>query len=207
MALRYRAAGAPRKLTLGSYPSIDLATARKRAQGALGDVAGGKDPAGAKKAARAAAKADDHRFDAVATLYVERYARKEIGAAWCNEITRQLRVEINPKLGAKQVGSITKNDVLQLVESIVDRGAPTTGNRVFATLRQIFNFALDRDLISTSPMPRSAPAPETKRDRVLSDGEIKLAWQAFDEIGQPFGAIGKLLLLTGARRDEIAAGA
>ena len=48
-AVRYRFAGQPKKLTLGPYPSIDLATARKRAQEALGDVAGGKDPAGAKK--------------------------------------------------------------------------------------------------------------------------------------------------------------
>jgi hypothetical protein len=39
-AVRYRANGLPRKLTLGSYPSVDLATARRRAQEALGDVAG-----------------------------------------------------------------------------------------------------------------------------------------------------------------------
>jgi integrase len=46
---------------------------------------------------------------------------------------------------------------------------------------------------------------ETERDRVLSYDEIKLVWQAFDTIGWPFGPICKLLLLTGARRDEIGA--
>jgi hypothetical protein len=45
-AVRYRAAGKSTKLTIGAYPNIDLATARRRAQEALGDVAGGKDPAG-----------------------------------------------------------------------------------------------------------------------------------------------------------------
>ena len=123
------------------------------------------------------------------------------------EIERQLKVEINPKIGHKQIGEITKDNILKLVEEIVDRGSPTTGNRVFATLRQIFNWALDRDLITVSPMPKRAPAPETRRDRVVSDQEIKLAWQAFEQLGPPFGAIGKLLLLTGARRDEIAEGA
>jgi Arm DNA-binding domain len=39
-AIRYRANGLPRKLTLGAYPAVDLATARRRAQEALGDVAG-----------------------------------------------------------------------------------------------------------------------------------------------------------------------
>jgi hypothetical protein len=47
-AVRYRAAGVPKKLTLGAYPTINLATARKRAQEALGDIAGGKGPGGAQ---------------------------------------------------------------------------------------------------------------------------------------------------------------
>jgi integrase len=38
----------------------------------------------------------------------------------------------------------------------------------------------------------------------LSDGEIRLAWRAFEIVGWPFGPIAQLLLLTGARRDEIA---
>lgn len=50
-----------------------------------------------------------------------------------------------------------------------------------------------------------APSPENRRERVLSDDEIRLVWQAFESIGWPFGPIGKLLLLTGARRDEAAA--
>ena len=38
----------------------------------------------------------------------------------------------------------------------------------------------------------------------MSDGEIRLAWRAFEIVGWPFGPIAQLLLLTGARRDEIA---
>jgi integrase len=38
----------------------------------------------------------------------------------------------------------------------------------------------------------------------LSDGEIRLFWQACDAVGEPFGAIFKLLLLTGARLNEVA---
>jgi hypothetical protein len=38
-ALRYRAGGLPRKLTLGAHPAIGLAAARRKAQEALGDVA------------------------------------------------------------------------------------------------------------------------------------------------------------------------
>ena len=48
------------------------------------------------------------------------------------------------------------------------------------------------------------PAPIRPRDRVLSDAELRWFWQACDQMGQPFGALLKLLLLTGARRDEVA---
>lgn len=209
-AVRYRAAGQPRKLTLGPYPAMDLANARRRAQEALGELAGGKDPAAAKKAARAAASAErdaeDNRLDRVAASYVDRYVKREVGAAWGKEIERLFRIEILPKLGAKHIGAVKKSDVLDLLDAIVDRGSPITANRTFAVLRQIFNWAVDRDLINVSPMPRSAPAPETKRDRVLNDDEVVFVWRSFDSAGWPFGPIGKLLLLTGARRDEIAEG-
>jgi integrase len=209
-AVRYRADGKPRKLTIGAYPNIDLATARRRAQEALGDVAGGKDPAGAKKAAREARKTDReveaNRLDKVAATYVDRYVKREVGAAWGAEIERQIRVEILPKLGKKHIGAVTKSDVLNLLDEIVDRGSPITANRVHATLRQLCNWALDRDMIKASPMPKSAPAPEQARDRILGDDEIRLVWRALESVAWPFGDIGKLLLLTGARREEIAAG-
>src|ERR1700691_19341 len=57
-AVRYRANGAPKKLTIGPYPAVSLAAARRRAQEALGEVAGGRAPAAAKQASRAAARAE-----------------------------------------------------------------------------------------------------------------------------------------------------
>ena len=209
-ALRYRVAGQPKKLTLGPYPAIGLATARKRAQEAIGDVAGGKDPAAVKQAARAATKAEreaeDSRLDRIAASYVDRHVRRSVGKTWGKEIERLLRVEILPKLGDKHIGSIRKQHILGLLDDIVDRGSPVAANRTFAVLRQLFNWAIDRDLIEASPMPKGAPSAETRRDRVLSNAEIQMVWRAFDSVGWPIGPIAKLLLLTGARRDEIAEG-
>jgi integrase len=209
-ALRYRIAGKPAKLTLGPYPPVDLSTARRRAQEALGVIAGGKDPAAAKRDSRAAAKcereAEDSRLDRIAASYVDRHVRRNVGKTWGKEIERLLRVEILPKLGDKHIGAIKKQHILGLLDDIVDRGAPVAANRTFAVLRQLFNWAIDRDLIEASPMPKGAPSAETRRDRVLSDAEIQMVWRAFDSVGWPIGSIAKLLLLTGARRDEIAEG-
>jgi len=208
--MRYRADGKPKKLTLGPWPAIDLATARRRAEEARGEVAGGKDPAAMKQAARDARKAEqeasERRFAKIVASYVDRYVKRELGAAWGKEVERLLRVEILPALGDRRIDAVTRSHVLDLLDSIVDRGAPITANRVFAVLRQLFNWSLDRDLVKVSPMPRRAPALEQQRDRVLDDDEIRLVWKALDQIGGNFGAVGRLLLLTGARRDEIAEG-
>src|SRR4029077_10470239 len=47
------------------------------------------------------------------------------------------------------------------------------------------------------------PGSETKRDRVLADGEVIAVWGAAGKIGWPCGPAFRLLVLTGARREEI----
>ena len=69
-ALRYRAAGKPAKLTLGPYPTLDLANARKRAQEALGEIASGKNPAADKKVVREAQRAADSTADRVEAVAI-----------------------------------------------------------------------------------------------------------------------------------------
>jgi hypothetical protein len=90
-ALRFRAAGKPAKLTLGPYPALDLANARRRAQEALGEIASGKNPAVEKKAAREAQKAADmtaDRVETVAASFVERYVKRNVGESWAREAER-----------------------------------------------------------------------------------------------------------------------
>ena len=47
------------------------------------------------------------------------------------------------------------------------------------------------------------PGEEKSRNRVLSDDELKVIWTAADEMKWPFGSIVQLLILTGARREEV----
>jgi integrase len=207
-AVRYRADGKPRKLTLGAYPAVDLATARRRAQEAVGEIAGGKDPARAKKAAREAHRAEKStadRVEAVAVSFIERSVRRKAGPLWAREVERLLNVEIIPKIGSKRLGDVTRAEIHDLLDGIVDRGSPYTANRTLAVLRRMCNWAIERGIIAVSPVEKiKPPGAETARDRVLLADEIRFAWRAFDAVGWPFGDIAKLLLLTGARRDEIA---
>jgi integrase len=202
-ALRYRAEGTSRKLTLGRYPALGLAMARKRAAEALGEVAVGKDPARAKTAARAAAKAETDRIERVVELFVERYAKSKT-RDW-RETERMLIKEVAGRWKGKRLSEITRSQVNAMLDEIVDRGAPIRANRVFAQLRKMCKWAIGRGIIERSPCDGvTPPSQENKRERVLDDGEIKRVWEAAEALAWPFGPIVKLVLLTGARRDEVA---
>jgi integrase len=206
-ALRYRANGKPKKLTLGRYPTIDLATARRRAQEALGDVAGGKDPAAVKQASKAAAKAeresDVDLVERVVELFIERHAKAKT-RDW-RETERMLVNEVVRRWKGRRLSQITRAHVHEMLDAIIDRGSPIRANRVFAQFRKLCRWSIARGVIDRSPCEGlTAPSPERRRDRVLSDEEIRIAWRAFDSAGWPFGPIGQLLLLTGARKNEVA---
>src|SRR5271165_7262641 len=124
-AVRYRAFGIPRKLTLGAYPALDLATARRRAQEALGDVAGGKDPAAVKQASRGAARAEreaEHDLvERVVDLFIERYAKPKT-RDW-RETERMLNRKVVARWKGRRLSALTRVHVHEMIDSILDRGA------------------------------------------------------------------------------------
>jgi integrase len=68
----------------------------------------------------------------------------------------------------------------------------------------MFNWAVGRDMLVANPcIGIKPPAKTTQRDRVLTDAEIAAVWNACNEVPQPFGAMVRMLMLTGARRNEI----
>jgi integrase len=207
-ALRYRAAGVPKKLTIGTYPGIGVAAARARAQKALAQVVDGNDPAAAKKAAReaakAAAKAAEDRVEDVVDGYVARYLTRKVGPGWAREAERLLRREIVPLWGERRLSEITPRDLGKRLGEIAERGAPITANRTLAAFRRMCRWASSATvaIIETDPCRGvEMPAEEHSRERVLSDHEIQLAWNAFQSAGT-FGQMCKLLLLTRSRREE-----
>ncbi len=204
-AVRYRVNGKPAKLTLGKVPAVGLVEARRLARHALRAVAEGNDPAGDKRAAKAA-PAPVKEPDTVARivgLYVAQYCRPH-QRTW-RETDRVLRKEVLPVWGDRLFAEIARADVNELLRAIVERGAPYTSNRTLAYLRRLWNWAIEEGYAETSPCDRvKRKAPELKRDRVLTDAEIRVCWDAWERQGWPWGPLQKLLLVTGQRLGEVA---
>ena len=122
------------------------------------------------------------------------------------EGTQQLLdLHVLPRWRRKLIKDITRRDVLDLLDGIVESGRPVAANRVLTAIRKMFNWAIERDIIASSPCAGvKPPTPEQSRDRVLTDLELCDVWLAADQLGGPYAALVKLLMLTGQRRDEVA---
>jgi integrase len=201
-AVRYRHHGQPRKFTLGAFPAIDLRAARDLGAKALRAVAEGRDPGHERAQARAS---QPDSIEVVAAQFIERHCQRVNRPKTARETKRLLRRNVLPRWRGRSVDSITRRDVFDVLDRMVDAGAPIEANRVLAATRKMFAWAVARDIIAASPCAGvKPPSPEQPRDRVLNDDELRLVWLAADQIGWPFGPLVQLLALTGQRRDEVA---
>lgn len=186
-----------RRITLGPYPGLSLAEARKKAIEFRAQVYAGNDPA-----PRIQEQKKTPTFAELCEEYLEKHAIHKRSRA---EDERIIKRELTPRWGTIRADKITRRQVIALLDEIVGRGSPIMANRTLALVRKIFNWALSRDILESTPCLRiKAPAPERRRDRWLSDEEIRAVWEAFDAEPQS-GDIFKLLLLTGQRKGEVTA--
>ena len=194
----YRASGKLRRYTLGTYPALGLADAREAWREARQEAQAGRDPAASKKQEQAATD-----FASVAAEWLQRDQAKNRTAA---AVKRALDLNVLPLWGQRPIADLGRRDVLDLLDAIADRGSPVMARRVHANLHRLFRWSVGRGIIETNPMTDlPKPGAETRRDRVLSDEELVAVWRGAEQIGGPFGAAIQLLILTGARREEIGA--
>ncbi len=196
--VRYRKAGIRRRLTIGAYPNLGLAAARKAARRMLTEVTTGGDPAAEKRKERRAETVGE-----LAQLFLCYHASQRAEKTR-HEYERIIRHDLLPLWKNRKVKAIKRADVVNLLDKIRhDRKSPVQANRTRALLSKLFNFSLERGLVEFSPCQGiSKPSKETARNRVLSDEEVKVFWQACEHEGPVVTALFRFLLLTGQRSGE-----
>ena len=174
----YRHARKARRMTLDTYPAMGLADARLAHAQAKKLLAAGIDP-GSQLLERRRGERNAETVADLAREYLDKWARPRKRSAAEDE--RILNKDVLPAWVGRKAKSITRRDVIVLLDGIVDRGAPIQANRTLAVVRRMFNFALERDILDATPCARiKAPAKENQRDRVLTAEEIATFWHGLD---------------------------
>jgi integrase len=199
----YHFNGKKQRMTLGVYPAISLYKARELHRNAIRCLAHGDNPALLQRQSKIEARLADTVNDLI-NEFLEKWskARKR---SW-KEDERILKKEIAPILGRLKAKDITRRDIIRILDGIVDRGAPIAANRTLAVVRRMFGFAVERSIIEISPCYGvKAPTKENRRDRVLSEDEIKAFWYGLDNASMfEISKLAlKLQLVTAQRKGEV----
>jgi integrase len=183
--LAYRIAGKQRWITLEAKT---LAAARAERDQYKELIRQGLDPTIERKlslertrAAQLAEQAELARLESLITVnkLFERWTttdlteRKDLA-----EITRMFTKDVLPVLGLLNVVDIKKAHITEVTDKLKMRGATHLARNLLKLMRQMFRFAVDRDIIEFDPtaslsVTKTTTKP-TERDRVLSDDEIRL---------------------------------
>jgi integrase len=197
----------PTRRSLGDVGAITLEQARQKARGWIELIGRGIDPKIDETRQRAAAQRRQlNSFAAVAAEFLERHASKLRKSA---EAKRIIESEFVKRWGPRPITDIRPEEAAVAIRAIVKRGAPYQAHNAFGYLRRLFNWAIGTHEfgIETSPVERLSPSDligkRAVRERTLLDDELRAVWHAAGPMGYPYGAIFRMLILTGQREREV----
>lgn len=199
--LAARVDGISRRIKLGTYPVLSLKDAREKAQSLLRDIQLGTFQQRDFEPAPPVLTLGD-----VIRQFITRYAQRQTKDWKGTESILQRMNGLHPlPIDAIKRGDVTR-ELERLISDIGARGGKgTRANRGLAAIKKLYSWCVDQGIVENSPVVGlKPPIKEESRDRVLTDEEIVAYWQGCETEGYPFEQFGKLLLLTGQRRDEIA---
>jgi integrase len=172
--------GTPRKrVTLGRYPTLSLASARTLA-----------------------IETREGRAQGTIAALAEVYIKACQGKRSAKEIERRLRKDILSIIGHIALRDLHRRDVTRVLDAKVS--APIAARRAFEDLRAMIRFAVSRGDLDHNPIEgMKGPAVSKPRDRVLSDDEIRALWSRLPQLPLEAQHILKLCLVTGQRLGEV----
>ena len=204
---RYKVDGRIRQARLGTWRArgaTSLKSLRDERDRLATDRRSGEDPLEHKAAAKLKTQADQieaiqtqrDRLDELAMKQArvtvrglfDQWQKRELknradGGA---EIKRGFERDVFPIIGDLAAADVTKIDIQLIVDTMMERNVVRMTKRVLSDLRQMFGFALDRDIVEIDPTARIKKArigPDVERDRVLGEDELATLFRKLPEAG------------------------
>jgi integrase len=201
----YRLNGQQRRPKVGEWPTMSIERARQVARDVVSDAQAGVDLSERRSAARTAPTMADHLH-----AYLTEYARPYKAPSSAYNDMLAINRHILPAMGRVRVPDVTKRDVQRLLARIAT-DAPVQANRVGALLSKAFALAEEWGVREqgTNPAAGYRKQPEPRRQMALDTkgiARLATALAEADQIDRHHALTAdlvRLLMLTGARRDEV----
>jgi integrase len=200
--------GREARITLGTWPQVGLAEARREALKARAEVAGGKDRIAERREQRGEAQARA-ALPTVADRLAKWLAANE--RRWSDryacEVARLCDRELIPALGDRPLAEVDRQGWTSVLAAVAGR-KPALGASLYRVAASFLSHADAAGWIKEHPLPRrgaSRIAPSVpSRDRVLTDDELARVWTATTSLRPGPRCFMRVLMTTGCRADEAA---
>ena len=193
--IKFRYGVTQKRMKLGVYPRLSLATAREKANALLQQVDEGVDPTKRRRTT-------DMRVENVCREFIRLHAQPR-NKSW-REAERILEREFISQYAQCDIREIKRWHVLEIMDAAQARRAYYQANRILSHVRKLFNWCVERGILEASPIVGlKPPTPEKSRERFLTDDEIKRVLRACRNEVYPFRQIVPMLLATAQRRGEL----
>ena len=185
-----------RRMTLGNYPAMSVAEAHEAWRKARDLVAAGRDPQVIHDEKLPAKSVEG----VIEEWLLRDYAKNKTKAV----VARRMQVYVLPAWKGRLITDIDRRAAMAVIDAIADRGTPILARRVFAHLHRMFVWSVGRGIVDINPLQHAEkPGVEVSRDRVLTDAELLKVWRASEKLSAAHRDAFRLLVLTGARKQEI----
>jgi integrase len=193
---QYKYGDKHQRMKLGTWPALSLEKARGKARQYREDVGDGGNPASIRIENR---QRSTETFGRIVAPYLARQ-KETLKPRSYVEMERHLITHAKPLHGLLLAG-IDRRRIASRLSEISEASGPIAANRVRASLSAFFAWAVREGMLDVNTVLATNRAEEVARARVLSVDELREIWNAL--LDDHYGAIVKLLALTGQRRDEI----
>lgn len=186
-----------KKLKIGAHGSITAEQAREQARFFSLKIASGEDPTEDFKS-----KKQEKTLNDLAESYLNFHAKVNKKHNSYVEDKRQLDNVVLPRFGKKKLGELTTYDVQCLHRDL--KSKPYMANRTITLVNTMYNLAIKWGWAERNPVSGIQKYKEHPRTRWLNDSEINNLLEVLDTYhNQNVANVIRLLLLTGARRNEV----
>ena len=168
-------------IALGLLGVVTPEEARKAAKKWAGQRADNRDPAAEREVEQRIAT------KTVSVVFVDFYKIHVLGNGLrsADEIKSAFDRLVRGRIGDRSIYDLKRSEIIELLDNIAEHNGAPTADHVLAYLRKLFNWFSSRDDDFRSPIVRGmarTTLKDRKRDRVLSDDELRDLFKALDRI-------------------------